>query len=327
MSFLTVSGLSLIEEGTAVLQDISFTHPQFQKLAIAGESGAGKSTLLQLIAGLIQPSAGEVFFQNKKVIGPADKLVPGHKGIAYLSQHYELPPYLRVEQVLRYANSLAEGEAELLYEVCRIDHLAKRKTDHLSGGERQRIALARLLTSSPQLLLLDEPFSNLNLTHKQTLKSVIHDLGEKLRITCLLVSHDPLDTLSWADEILVLKRGQLVQQGPPEVVYRQPVDGYTAGLFGDYNLIPAAEASALFGLAGGEMNGKRLLVRPENIKLGADEHQGLSGEVLQVRFFGSYYEIEVLVAGHRVTVKTGKRACEQGEVVYVSLSGEGVWYV
>jgi ABC-type Fe3+/spermidine/putrescine transport system ATPase subunit len=176
-------------------------------------------------------------------------------------------------------------------------------------------------------LLLDEPFSNLNLTHKQTLKSVIHDLGEKLRITCLLVSHAPLDTLSWADEILVLKQGRLVQQGPPEQIYRRPVDAYTAGLFGDYNLIPGDKAPAFFGLAGGEMNGKSLLVRPESISLGKDKQQGLPGEVRQVRFFGSYYEVEVLVADHQVTVKTGEGSWQQRETVYVSLSAEGVWYV
>ncbi|CAN5845499.1 ABC transporter ATP-binding protein [soil metagenome] len=327
MAFLTVSGIRLEEEGNTVLQDISFTQPPFQRLALAGESGAGKSTLLQIIAGFIQPAVGEVVFQGKKVIGPADKLVPGHKGIAYLSQHYELPPYLRVEQVLRYANTLSEAEAQLLYEVCRIDHLAKRKTDHLSGGERQRIALARLLTSSPRLLLLDEPFSNLNLTHKHILKSVIHDIGEKLRITCLLVSHDPLDTLSWADEILVLKQGRLVQQGPPEQIYRQPVDAYTAGLFGEYNLLPAAAAAAFGSLAGGAVNGESLLVRPENIKLGADESQGLPGKVQAVRFFGSHYEVEVLVAGSLVTVRTGEVGWEQGETVSVSLTAEEVWWV
>lgn len=326
MAFLTVSGIRLEEEGNTVLQDISFTQQPFQKLALAGESGAGKSTLLQIIAGFIQPAAGEVVFEGKKVIGPADKLVPGHKGIAYLSQHYELPPYLRVEQVLRYANTLSEAEAELLYEVCRIDHLGNRKTDHLSGGERQRIALARLLTSSPQLLLLDEPFSNLNLTHKHILKSVIRDIGEKLRITCLLVSHDPLDTLSWADEILVLKQGRLVQQGPPEQIYRQPVDAYTAGLFGEYNLIPPAVAAAFGSLAGGAVNGKSLLLRPENIKLGADESQSLPGKVQAVRFFGSHYEVEVLVAGNLVTVRMGEGGWEQGETVSVSLTAE-VWYV
>jgi ABC-type sulfate/molybdate transport systems ATPase subunit len=326
MAFLTVSGIRLEEDGSVALNDVSFTQKPFQKLALAGESGAGKSTLLQIIAGFIQPAAGEVVFQGKKVIGPADKLVPGHKGIAYLSQHYELPPYLRVEQVLRYANTLSQAEAQLLYEVCRIDHLANRKTDHLSGGERQRIALARLLTSSPRLLLLDEPFSNLNLTHKHILKSVIHDLGEKLRITCLLVSHDPLDTLSWADEILVLKQGQLVQQGPPEVIYRQPVDAYTAGLFGDYSLLSAAGAAAFGGFPGGEGNGKSLLVRPESITLGKDEQRGVPGEVRQVRYYGSHYAVEVLVAGEVMTVKTGEGGWEQGEAVNVSLVGEG-WYV
>jgi ABC-type sugar transport system ATPase subunit len=327
MSFLHVSGISLKEEGNPVLTDITFAQQQFQKLAIAGETGSGKSTLLQTIAGLVQPSEGEVFFLEKRVIGPADKLVPGHKGIAYLSQQSELPPYLRVEQVLRYANALSEEEAQTLYRVCRIDHLAKRRTDQVSGGERQRIALARLLSSSPKLLLLDEPFSNLNLKHKHLLKTVIRDISDQLRVTCLLVSHDPLDTLSWADEILVLKAGQIVQKGPPEQVYRQPVDEYTAGLFGNYNLIPAAEASAFAGLPGVVPNGKSLLLRPESFTLKTTAGTGMAGIVKNMYFLGSHYELDVSLGHQLVTVTSGENHWVQGDTVFVSLRPEAVWYV
>src|SRR6478752_3027013 len=98
--------------------------------------------------------------------------------------------------------------AKTVFEVCRISHLLKRKTDQLSGGEKQRIALARVLISYPKLLILDEPFSNLDLIHKNVLKSIIDDIGTQLQITCILASHDPLDTLSWADEMLVLRNGK-----------------------------------------------------------------------------------------------------------------------
>src|SRR5690349_14976068 len=190
-----------------LLGGVNFSLPKGRKLVVAGETGSGKTTLLKTIAGLAQADKGKVLFEGQRVLGPAEKLIPGHGGIAYLSQEFELPQHLRIEQVLEYANELPEAEAIALFRVCRIDHLMKRKTHQLSGGERQRIALAKLLIGAPRLLLLDEPFSNLDIIHKELLKSVIRDIGQKLGITCMLVSHDPMDTLSWAEEILVIKDG------------------------------------------------------------------------------------------------------------------------
>lgn len=221
-NFLQVSRITLREAGNQVLQDISFTQPEFCKIAIAGETGSGKSTLLQTIAGLVQPSSGAVWLEQKRVKGPQEHLIPGHPGIGYLSQQFELPRFLRVEQILQYANKLAPATAENLYEVCRISHLLARRTDHLSGGERQRIALARLVLSSPRLLLLDEPFSNLDVTHKNILKTVIQEVSALLGITCILISHDPLDTLPWADEIIIMQAGKIIQQGTPAHIYQQP---------------------------------------------------------------------------------------------------------
>jgi ABC-type sugar transport system ATPase subunit len=248
MDFLQVSGISKQQGGMDVLHDIHFIQQRFQKIAIAGETGSGKSTLLKIIAGLEQPASGRVLFEGKKVIGPLDQLIPGHPGIAYLSQHFELRNNYRVEELLEYANRLSETEAQELFVVCRISHLLKRKVEQLSGGEKQRIALARLLVGSPKLLLLDEPFSNLDPGHKRMLKSVLTDIGERLQITWILTSHDPMDTLSWADEILVMQNGQLIQTGSPLEIYHNPANEYIAGLLGSYNFFDAAEASLIPGL-------------------------------------------------------------------------------
>src|SRR5258706_9094063 len=177
MAFLNVSGISKKEGQWFSVKDINFVQEQFQKIAIAGETGSGKTTLLKMIAGLMQPDAGEIVFKGEKVLGPYEKLIPGHRRIAYLSQHFELRNNYRVEEELESKNLLTDKEADEIYSVCRIRHLLKRKTDQLSGGERQRIVLARLLTSSPELLLLDEPFSNLDAIHKNIIKSVIYDIG------------------------------------------------------------------------------------------------------------------------------------------------------
>lgn len=222
------------------LDHIDFTQRKGRHLAIAGETGSGKSTLLRVIAGLTAPVAGAVFFEGARVEGPHERLIPGHPGIAYLSQYFELWHHYKVEEVLSYSNDLDPAEAAALYRLCHIDHLLRRRTDQLSGGERQRIALARLLVHPPRLLLLDEPFSNLDMIHKRLLKNVIRDITEKYDITCILVSHDPYDTLSWADEMLLLREGRIHQQGTPGDLYFHPVDEYAAGLLGEYTLVNGA---------------------------------------------------------------------------------------
>ena len=327
MDLLTVSGISLEEYGNTVLQNISFRQPAHQKLALAGESGTGKSTLLQIVAGLIQPSAGEVRVQGDRVRGPAETLVPGHAGVAYLSQKSELPHALRVEQVLRYANKRPAAEAQALYGLCRIAHLADRRTDQLSGGEQQRVALARLLLGAPKLLLLDEPFSNLDRVHKRILQTIIDEVGTRLGITCLLVSHDAADTLPWADEILVLHRGRIVQQGPPTKIYQQPANEYTAALFGDYNLVRGPIRQVLVPSPKRRPAKSALLVRPEEFRLTPAAGAGLVGTVRAVHFLGSYYETEVELNASLVRVRTTAAAFTPGEAVGVSVVVGGGWEV
>jgi ABC-type sugar transport system ATPase subunit len=326
MTLLAVSNIDKQGENNFVLKSITFTQKKFQKIAIAGETGSGKSTLLKIIAGLIQPDSGEVYFGNEKVKGPADKLVPGHPSIAYLSQHFELAHSLRVEQVLSYANMLSYQEADTLFDVCRISHLLKRRTDQLSGGEKQRIAIARLLISWPALLLLDEPFSNLDRVHQTILENIIHDIGKRLKITCILVSHDPMDTLSWADRILVMKDGKIIQQGTPEKIYHKPVNEYTAALFGKYNLIKVTQADVLktFGIKLGKKN---VMIRPEHFRFVSKKNKAVRGKVTSVNFFGSYYEIEVSLLETTILVRAEQNNIKKGDTVYLSLSADGVWYV
>ncbi len=216
------------------VEKLSFTQLKGQRIAIVGETGSGKSNLLKMIAGLAATVGGVIHFEGQRVLGPLERLIPGQPGIAYLSQHFELWNNYRVSDVLSYANDLSPEAAATLYRLCDIAHLLDRRTDQLSGGERQRIALARLLVRPPQLLLLDEPFSNLDMIHKRTLKQTVRETAAHFGISCILVSHDPFDVLSWADEVLILRNGQLVQQGPPLEIYTRPIDEYAAALLGDY---------------------------------------------------------------------------------------------
>ncbi|MEO6313503.1 MAG: ABC transporter ATP-binding protein [Chitinophagaceae bacterium] len=317
MVLLSVAGISRKEKTTIAVADISFTQEPLQRIAIAGETGSGKTTLLKMIAGLAQPDKGEILFEQKKVPGPNDQLIPGHPGIAYLSQHFELRSNYWVHEILSYANQLTQTDADSLYRICRIDHLLQRRTDQLSGGERQRVALARLLIGAPRLLLLDEPFSNLDAVHKQIIKSVIADINTKMGISCIMVSHDGPDTLSWADTILVMKHGRLVQQGTPEEIYRQPVSEYCAGLFGAYNLVNESVAALLLPDFVSPSPGKKLLLRPEQLLLHTGSH-GIKSIVQQVLFMGSHYTTEVDTGLQLLTIRTGKHGFKPGASVQIS---------
>ncbi|MEP7277770.1 MAG: ABC transporter ATP-binding protein [Bacteroidota bacterium] len=326
MALLTVLDLWVKEGGMYTVKNMSFTQAPMQKIAIAGETGSGKTTLLKAIAGLVQPHSGEIFFDQQKLRGPNEQLVPGHAGIAYLSQHFELRNNYGVHEILSYANEQPQHEAELLYKICRIDHLLNRRTHQLSGGEKQRIALARLLVGEPRLLLLDEPFSNLDAAHRAIIKTVITDITAKLGISCIMVSHDAADLLSWADTLYLIKNGEIIQTGTPEQVYRQPMNEYGAALFGDYNLVNHQNAAVLN--PSGELisAGKQMLVRPAEIAL-SNSGPGLQARVQDSLFMGSYYMIQVVAGEELIKVSAGSNCFSPGEMVWISLAHPNPWFL
>jgi iron(III) transport system ATP-binding protein len=315
MALLQIQHISKKVEDKKIIDDISFEQNALQKIAIAGESGSGKTTLLKMITGHVQPTSGTILFDGERVIGPDEKLLPGHRHIAYLSQHYELLNHYRVEELIWFENKLDEAAAKQLFEICRIHRLLQRKTNHLSGGEKQRIALCLLLVKQPTMLVLDEPFSNLDPVHTDTLKAVLDDITERLKITCTLTSHDPHDTLSWADEILVIKDGKLLQSGTPQTLYYKPINEYVAGLFGKYNLLKPHIAS-LFGI---DSNNNDVMTRPEHFKI-SKTGSGVNGIIKKVSFQGSFYEAEVIVSDEKIIVRTSMKELKPGEKVFVSVN-------
>jgi len=310
---LSVEGIGKRMGDAMILKHVSFTQQPFQHIAIAGETGAGKSTLMKIIAGLVQPDEGKALLNGERIKGPDDQLVPGHKGVGYLSQHFELRNNYRVHEVLEYANRLTDAEALDIFEVCQIDHLLERKTTELSGGEKQRVATARLLVNDPVLLLLDEPYSNLDLIHRQVMKKVIADICDKLRITTILVSHEPDDILPWAAHIILLRDGRVVQQGAPEYLYREPRDLYCAGLLGKYHLLPRTLAERLCGAplsAAGHV-----LARPEDFRKG----KGMKGRVVKRLFMGRIHEYIVDLDEVQVSFYSNEGNISEGEAIGLSI--------
>jgi len=325
MALLTVEDISRREGSYLSVDHISFSLEPFQKIAIAGETGSGKSSLLKMMAGLLQPESGKIIFEGKPVKGPEEKLMPGHPGIGYLSQHFELRNNYRIEDELDAKNVLGTEAATKIFRICRIEHLLKRMTNQLSGGEKQRVAMARVLISSPRLLLLDEPFSNLDMGHKKIIKQVIKDISTDLGITILMVLHDAPDILSWADVVMVMEDGKIVQQGSPEDIYHHPVDEYCAGLFGMYNLLPS---DVVVGISGSNIpKGKRTFFRPEDVQVTVDHSSTIKGVLREIIYWGSHYTLEVAVARSMISVQVSHPDYIVGDTISLTIARESVWYL
>ena len=314
--WLQVNNLLKMENDLNAVNEVSFSMVYGERLSLMGETGSGKTSILKMIAGLMQPDGGDIFFEGEKVLGPLERLIPGQPGIAFLSQHFELRPNFYVHEILEYANELDAKSSLHIYLICEVDHLMKRKTHQLSGGERQRIALARLLTTKPRLLLLDEPFAHLDYAHKQTMKNVIDTASVELGFSCLLVSHDQADILSWAERVILLQDGKILQQGNPMILYRNPINRYAASLLGEANYLPVNVANALCGtsLKGGK--NVAYLLRPTDIQWSKDPAFGMGAIIEHINFNGSFYTITTNCMGTSIVLHNINKPCEVGETIY-----------
>ncbi len=285
---------------------------------VAGESGSGKSTLLKLLAGYMRPDDGRVLIYDEDIIPEENPLIPGHKLVKTVSQDFNLNVYAKVydniASLLPNTDIKAKKQKTFeLMEFLKIDHLAEKRAVDLSGGEQQRVAIARAIIKDPEVLLLDEPFSQVDAILKTELRADIRRMARYLGITIVLVSHDPLDCLSMADELIILRNGAIVERGDPQQLYRQPHDIYTAKLLANSNVLTSAEALTL-GIVS-EMS--HVLLYPEHIQ--ADESAAATAYKVKEVFFKGFYQ-ELIIStpvGDLVMVSSGSGLSKGG---YVTLA-------
>ena len=265
---------------------------------ILGKSGSGKSTLLKLIAGELIPSAGHIGSDGHEWISMKDNPIPGFRQVAFLNQEFDLHPYCSVKENLRknLRGFNPEEEEMIIRDVSDkldISDLHERRAIDLSGGQKQRVAFASILASRPQVLLMDEPLSNQDFRNAQNIKDIIQWLrGHK---TLIIATHDMNEALSLGDTISILQGGQVIQKGPAKLVYENPVNEYSAGLLGHYNLIPVDWLKKNFPKQKNWTNFSEIILRPHAFTL--NRTHGLMCKVLRTEYSGMYHMILVEADG------------------------------
>lgn len=232
------------------IRNVSFEINRGDVVAIIGESGSGKSTLLKSIYGLLKTDAGEIFFEDQKVKGPDEQLIPGHKQMKMVTQDFSLNIYAKVYDNIasQLSNTDLKTKAEKTLAIMahlRISHLQHKKIIELSGGEQQRVAIAKAMVADTQVLLLDEPFSQVDALLKNQLRADIRRVAAETGVTVILVSHDPADGLFLADQLLIIRNGELLQTGKPVDIYQQPANIYTAQILGNAVVLSKNDAEKL----------------------------------------------------------------------------------
>ncbi|MDE1160149.1 MAG: ABC transporter ATP-binding protein [Neorhizobium sp.] len=349
--FLELRGIASRYGTNQVLSDIDLSIEKGEFVALLGSSGCGKTTLLRLIAGFMAPSAGDVSVSSRDVT----RLAPDKRGMALVFQSYALWPHMTVSQNIAYGLKLrgvprAEIAARVsaMQQLLGLDGLGDRKPAALSGGQRQRVALGRALAIDPEILLLDEPLSNLDARIRLTVRHELRALQKRLGITAIHVTHDREEAMVMADRIVILDKGRIAQQGTPEEVYNRPASAFVAAFMGAENLLHLSGRTEGddFVLAAGAANdecrvplGARLLAsgevdarfRPEAARLfaagdaiGAAGGAVFSGQVLSVSYPGGHWR-HVVRLGDTEIMADADRAFQPGDAVNVHVPAHALF--
>ncbi len=239
---LQVKNLTFGYSKATVLKALDFKIEAGENLAIIGESGSGKSTLLKLIYGEYNLKKGQIFWKDEEILGPKYNLVIGYDFMKYVTQEFDLMPFITVEENIgKYLSNFFPEEkqkrTEELIKVVELEAFAKTKVKNLSGGQKQRVAIARALAKEPEILLLDEPFSHIDNFKKQSLRRSVFKYLKDNSIACIVATHDKNDVLGFADDMLVLHKSKIIAKDTPQNLYKNPKLPLVASFFGEFNVI------------------------------------------------------------------------------------------
>lgn len=291
---------------TKVLQDFNLSFEKGKFTTLLGASGCGKTTILRLIAGLEDLDQGQILCDGKDI----SRLPPQQRGVGIVFQSYALFPHLTVGENVAFGLKMQESPSLDIAEkvsqalkMVELEGFEHRRIEQLSGGQQQRVALARALVIAPQILLFDEPLSNLDTHLRRTMREMIRHLQQKLGITVLYVTHDQTEAFAVSDAVVVINQGKVEQIGSPNALYHHPTSRFTANFMGEVSFFPVSVKNGNYVLAENALSiesdvppleGNYVLgIRPEGVLLALTGEPAERCEVQSAISMGSYWEIQV----------------------------------
>ena len=291
---------------TKVLQDFNLSFEKGKFTTLLGASGCGKTTILRLIAGLEELDQGQILCDGKDI----SRLPPQQRGVGIVFQSYALFPHLTVGENVAFGLKMQETHSSDIAEkvsqalkMVELEGFEHRRIEQLSGGQQQRVALARALVIAPQILLFDEPLSNLDTNLRRTMREMIRHLQQKLGITVLYVTHDQTEAFAVSDAVVVINQGKVEQIGSPNALYHHPTSRFTANFMGEVSFFPVSVKNGNYVLAENALSIKSdvpppegnymLGIRPEGVLLELTGEPAERCEVQSAISMGSYWEIQV----------------------------------
>ena len=308
MSAVEITNLSHTIGNKEILRNINFTLSKDSISCILGPSGSGKTSLLKLIAGLERVQNGSIKINSKEVSSKSKHLPTEKRNIGFLFQDYALFPHLTVKQNLEYPVNYKTSPHTIddIIKLIKLPNSLNKYPHELSGGEQQRVALARSIISNPDILLLDEPFSSLDLNLREDVRDDTLHLLQKSNVSVIIVTHDPFEAMFISNQINIMDTtGKIVQSGSPSELYNNPTNSYVAEFFGETNrfegvvkngqiITPVGKISAPKEL---ENKNVKIHIRPRGIKLNKQPTpvNGIKGTVMASKLMGSFSFIHLSV--------------------------------